>query len=163
MTRPPKLAKRLETFLKTYATQDGQTLSYIEKVYADKPRADVKKADFPRIWIQDRSPSDRYGVGSEKQRYAVDITFWIYVGKDSIVVDSSGSTISSPEEAIYIISTALKDFLIDNQSTLAGTYEEGVLALNGFNYDFLGEDQTDFINLDVYKGFLQISDGIYIR
>lgn len=140
------------------STGHYEDLDILKKVYADRPRNDVKRDDFPRLQVKELpSPSDVVHRTSMRE-YAANLSLIVYVDMDTtLTID--GST-ASPEVACAQIGY----LIIDNINTYweTGLFKDEEMYVRTLTYNRMGIDNEYFNNLNVYKGSVEVS-GIYWR
>ena len=143
---------RLVTWLKS---QLNTELDFIVKIYSDRPRQDVKNADFPRLRVKEiSSVSRKVGIGQHSKKYydvLLMITFWVDVDGGMTTIDGVEY---SPERAVSKGCWVIKKNIEDNEQVIANNNDQDFL-LQSSDYSEGGSDNEYFKKLNAYKGFVE--------
>ncbi len=139
----------------------GSTLYFVQKVYADMPRDDIKAADFPRLRvIEEESPGKLVHQTSIYEYEAhLDIEIFVNMDKPRPLVSGEGNV--APEVMCARIGYIIIDLMDEKwEEEWFGTGDP--LELRIRSYKRLGIDDDYFSKLNVYKGRVSIT-GTYWR
>lgn len=154
---------------------DSNPLSFIKKIYSDRPRQDICGDDtrgnqFPRIQVSELGGVSKFsGIGATDRIYEVTLECIVYVDMDS-PLDYTDAKISafwsqsnnlSPEEACGAIAYHIADKIGDNKATLHSDNSHTFILRGNASYTNMGVDNVYFENLNVYKG--SVGFNFYLR
>ena len=156
--------QKFVTYLRKLQTGnlDSNPLSYISKIYDDRPRKDITAVNqFPRIQVKELGGSSEHTGFNDTQRlYRVTLDVTVFVDMDApfdytdakIAAFWSLSRNMSPEEAVGAIVYHVAQEAVSNKATLHSDNSGKFIMLGNSSFVDKGIDNTYFSNLNVYKG-----------
>lgn len=154
--------RKLVTFLRRLQNGglDSNPLSYIVKIYSDKPRKGVGRDSFPRVQVKEMSggPSKFTGIGATDRIYEPVLSAIVYVEADSPIAESTVSGFwdqdrnLSPEEAVGAIAYHISKELGENKATLSSDNDGQFILRGNATFVPMGIDDMYFKKFNVFKG-----------
>jgi len=156
--------RKLVTFLRKLQSGglDSNPLSYIKKIYSDRPRRDLMEltAQFPRLQVKELGGTSKFsGIGDTTRIYEPVLEVTVYVDMDA-PFDYTDAKIAafwgegrnmSPEEAAGAISYHVSKELGENKATLHSDNSHQFILRGQAGFTDKGIDNEYFKNLNVYK------------
>ena len=166
--------RKLVTFLRKLQNGglDGNPLSYIQKIYSDRPHSAAGRTTFPRVQVKELGAISNFsGIGATDRIYEVNLEVTVYVDMKSPLdyatvsgfwAAPDGTTRNlSPEEAVGAIAYHISKELAENKATLHTDNSHKFLLRGNASFNDKGVDNTYFSDLSVYKG--SITFNFFLR
>lgn len=153
--------RKFVAFLRKMQTGDldGNPLSYVNKIYSDRPRQDVSSSSFPRIQVKELGGVSHWtGIGATDRIYELTLETIIYVSMDEPFSEATVSAFwdqsrnLSPEEACGAIAYHIAGEVGENKGTLHSDNSYQFLLKGNASYSDMGVDNEYFDKINVYKG-----------